>query len=182
MSLPRFTAEAAVYQTRQAYRTVAAACRDIGPYIAIATASDRIADLNAVRGYIDRIDFTTLKQKLTLPPPLGGHAWTIERADAAVGKYKKWLLLQRKYERVVLSPGREVDTVWHFHILDSRAYIRDTARIFGRYLHHYPYFGITAGTAKAKEELSKTRRLFRAEYREDLVPGESREAPPPVAE
>jgi hypothetical protein len=137
--------------------------------VAPATAAARIEGLEAVREYINGIDLTTLKTKLTLPPSRGGRSWTPERADAAEVKYKKWLFLQRKHEDVLLAPGSEVDAVWHFHILDTRAYIRDTAQIFGHYLHHYPYVGITDGLARVAAVSEHTRRLFRAEYGEELM-------------
>ena len=167
MSLPHLSAEASAYQTRNAYWTLGVR-RDSNAALTPATAGDRTDGLEAVRDYINRIDLTTLKHQLTLPPARGGHSWTAERANAAEAKYKKWLFLRRKYEDVLQSPGSEVDTVWHFHILDSRAYIRDTARIFGHYLPHYPYFGITEGMTKAIAVFETTRRLFRAEYGEDL--------------
>ena len=167
MSLPRLSAETSAYQTRNAYWTLGVR-RDGNAVVTPATAADRTDGLEAVRDYINRIDLTTLKHQLTLPPARGGHSWTAERANAAEAKYKKWLFLQRKYKDVLQSPGKEVDTVWHFHILDSRAYIRDTARIFGHYLQHYPYFGITEGMTKAIAVFETTRRLFRAEYGEEL--------------
>jgi hypothetical protein len=179
MNLPRLTAEASVYRTGEAYRTAPAAERGTGACIAPATAADCVIGLEAVRDYINNMDFTTLKQKLTLPPSWGGQSWTPERAAVAEAKYKKWLFLQRKYENVTLSPGppgREVDIVWHYHILDTEVYIRNTAQIFGRYLHHPPDFG-SMGHAIPQY----TRQLFRAEYGEDLVPGESGEASSPVA-
>jgi len=167
MNLPRLSAEASAYQTRNAYRTFGAR-RDGNSSVTPATAAARIDGLEAVRDYINRIDLTTVKTNLTLPPSRGGHSWTAERADTAAAKYKKWLFLQRKYEDVLMSPGHEVDTVWHFHILDTRAYIRDTARIFGRYLHHHPYVGIMEGLASVAAVFEQTRRLFRAEYGEEL--------------
>ena len=167
MSLPRLSAETSAYQTRNAYWTLGVR-RDGNAVVTPATAADRTDGLEAVRDYINRIDLTTLKHQLTLPPARGGHSWTAERANAAEAKYEKWLFLQRKYKDVLQSPGKEVDTVWHFHILDSRAYIRDTARIFGHDLPHYPYFGITEGMTKAIAVFETTRRLFRAEYGEDL--------------
>ena len=94
MTLPRLTAEASAYQTRNAYRTLGARS-DGNPSITPATATDRIDGLGAVRDYINRIDFTTLKTHLSLPPARGGHSWTGERADAAEVKYKKWLFIQR---------------------------------------------------------------------------------------
>jgi hypothetical protein len=180
MNLLRLTAEASVYQTHTAYRTVPATTCDSDASVAPASGANRIAGLEEARDYINRMDFATLKQKLILPPSWGGHSWTPERADAAEAKYKKWLFLQRKHEDVLLAPGDEVDAVWHFHILDTEAYIRDTARIFGRYLHHYPYIGITEGVAKVVAVLEHTRRLFRAEYGEDLATRHTGDAASPT--
>jgi hypothetical protein len=171
MNLPRLTAEAAVYRTCKAYRTDPAAECGTGACVAPATAADRVVGLDAVRDYINNMDFTTLKQKLTLPPSWGGQSWTPEWAKAAEAKYKKWLFLQRKYQDVTLSPGppgREVDIFWHYHVLDTEAYIRDTAQIFGRYLHHPPDFG-PMGSAVSQY----MRKLFRAEYGEDFISNES---------
>jgi hypothetical protein len=167
MNLPRLTAEAAVYRTGRPYWPVGAR-RDKNTSVAPAMSAVRIDGLEPVRDYINGIDLTTLKTKLTLPPSHGGHSWTAERAAAAEAKYKKWLFLQHKHEDVLLAPGSKVDAVWHFHILDTEAYIRDTAQIFGHYLHHYPYVGITQGLARVAAVLEHTRRLFRAEYGEDL--------------
>jgi hypothetical protein len=178
MSLPRLTAEATVYRTGELYRTEPVPERYTGVSVALATAAGRIVGLEAARDYIDRMDLTLLKQKLTLPPSWGGQSWTPERADAATAKYKKWLFLQRKYEDVPLSPGPpgyDLDIVWHYHVLDTEAYIRDTAQIFGRYLHHPPDFG-----SMGNDIPQYTRRLFRAEYGEELVPDESVAPPLPV--
>jgi hypothetical protein len=179
MSLPSLTAEAAVYRTGYAYKTDPAAGRGTAASVAPATVADRIAGLEAVWDYIDRMDFTLLKQKLALPPSWGGRSWTPAHADAAVAKYKKWLFLQRRHEDVVLSPGppdREINIVWLYHILDTEAYIRDTAQIFGWYLHHPPDFG-----SMENDVPQYTRQLFRAEFGEELVPGDSGEASPPTA-
>jgi hypothetical protein len=168
MNLPCLSAEAAVYRTRRAYWAVGAT-RNNNTSLAPATSAARIDGLEAVREYINSIDLTALKAKLTLPPSRGGHSWTPERADAAEAQYKKWLFLQRKHEDVLLAPGSEIDAIWHFHILETRAYIRDTAQIFGHYLHHYPYVGITDGLAKVGAVFDQTRQLFRAEYAEELM-------------
>ena len=179
MTLPRLTAEVAVYRTCEAYRTDPCAEWDSGASVAPAAAAERIAGLEAASDYISRMDLTLLKQKLTLPPSWGGQSWPPERAAAAETKYKKWLFLQRKYEDVALSPGppgRDLDIFWHYHVPDTEAYIRDTAQIFGRYLHHPPDFGPTGNDIP-----QHTRRLFRAEYGEDLIPGENAAPSLPVA-
>ena len=35
-----------------------------------------------------------------------------------------------------------MDEFWHMHILDTKAYREDWEKIFGRFIDHFPYFGI----------------------------------------
>lgn len=42
-----------------------------------------------------------------------------------------------------------IDILWHYHILDTERYERDCNAIYGKMLHHYPYFGME-GKADAK--------------------------------
>lgn len=58
------------------------------------------------------------------------------------GEYRKFLALQLMHPEAVIVPCEIVDEMWHRHILDTAAYRRDCARIFGRFLDHYPYFGM----------------------------------------
>ena len=81
MNPPRLTAEAAVYRTSVRYRTDLSGACDTRVAVAPAAAAQRIAGLEAVSDYINRMDLAWLKQKLTLPPSWGGRSWTPERAD-----------------------------------------------------------------------------------------------------
>jgi hypothetical protein len=130
-----------------------------------------ITDLEDARAYISHMDFTLLREKLCLKPEQGGQGWTADAALHAEVKYKKWLFLKRKYDNAVIPPPVDVDTVWHSHILDSQAYMRDTAAIFGQYLHHYPYFGLRgkADHDKLVEAFEYTKRLYKEEYGEDIT-------------
>jgi hypothetical protein len=40
------------------------------------------------------------------------------------------------------APLADVDTFWHYHILDTMKYATDCERVFGYFLHHYPYVGM----------------------------------------
>ena len=82
------------------------------------------------------------KQKLMSPLDLLGMGWSTERVEYGEALYKKRLFLVRKYEGESMPPTYDIDVVWHFHILDTVAYRRDTEMIFGYYLHHVPYFGM----------------------------------------
>lgn len=136
------------------------------------TASVRqLTSFEDVRDYITHIDFTMLKEKLSLGPEEGGQGWSSEAAEKAEAKYKKWLILKWKHENELIPPPQDIDVFWHGHILESQAYFRDTAVVFGKYLHHYPYFGIRG---KADEEqlhraFENTKRLYREEYGEDVT-------------
>jgi len=75
-------------------------------------------------------------------------------------------MLLAKYPQMQISPTRDIDAFWHAHILDTRKYIDDCERVFGFYLHHFPYFGMrgaddAAALAKAGE---RTRELHEAEF------------------
>jgi hypothetical protein len=59
-----------------------------------------------------------------------------------------------------------VDKFWHGHILDTLKYAEDCDVIFGRFLHHFPYFGMrgaedAANLARAGEV---TQRLYLQEF------------------
>jgi hypothetical protein len=40
------------------------------------------------------------------------------------------------------APSMDVDTFWHYHILDTMKYARDCEEVFGYFLHHFPYVGL----------------------------------------
>lgn len=58
------------------------------------------------------------------------------------GEYRKFLALQLLYPDAVIVPCKIVDEMWHRHILDTAAYRSDCDAIFGRFLDHFPYFGM----------------------------------------
>ena len=130
-----------------------------------------ITDLEAARDYISHIDFTLLKEKLILKQEEGGQGWSSDKADKVEVKYKKWLFLKRKYENVLIPPPEDIDAFWHGHILETQSYMRDTAAIFGQYVHHYPYFGMRgkADHEKLLNAFENTKRLYREEYGEDVT-------------
>ncbi len=137
----------------------------------LTAAVKQLTSYEDVRDYISHIDFSLLKEKLSLSPDQGGQGWAAAEADKAEAKYKKWLILKWKYENELMPPPLDIDAFWHGHILESHAYFRDTLAIFGKYLHHYPYFGIRGKADKEKLETAfeNTKRLYREEYGEDVT-------------
>jgi hypothetical protein len=145
-------------------------CKPDGGVPLLASAR-QITDLEGAREYINYIDCSMIKQKLTQGPEEGGPGWSAETADKVEEKYKMWLFLKLKYQNEVIPPSREIDAFWHAHILDSHSYFRDTQAIFGKYLHHYPYFGMR-GKADHERLLSafeNTKKIYRDEYGVDIL-------------
>jgi hypothetical protein len=131
---------------------------------------ERLERLEDVRGYIDGMDLSGIRDKMTSSGE-GGLGWSPEMAEFVETNYRRWLFLRRKHEDVPMPPSVQIDEVWHMHILDTRAYRRDSGRIFGYYLDHNPYFGV--GGEEAQKQLDTaaedTWRHFREEYGEDLM-------------
>lgn len=64
--------------------------------------------------------------------------WPQNRLDRAEHDYL--LFLQRaKQTRGKVEPTKDVDKVWHAHILYTRQYATDCLNYFGYFLHHQPH-------------------------------------------
>lgn len=83
------------------------------------------------------LDFTMLKAKLREESK-----WTEETCDWTEDLYRKFLALNIYYPARKLCPNGPVDEFWHAHILDTHKYAADCEALFGKFLHHYPYFGM----------------------------------------
>ncbi len=81
---------------------------------------------------IDSIDLSNVK--LTMQEP-NGDALSIEEINSLEAKYKEFLYEAGTSSNVI--PSREVDMMWHHHILDTRAYAADCNRVFGKMIHHF---------------------------------------------
>ena len=68
--------------------------------------------------------------------------WDAKRAEAAVQNYKRYMAVTKALGGVQLVPSGDIDEIWHMHILDTRAYMKDCEQLFGEFLHHYPFFGM----------------------------------------
>jgi hypothetical protein len=117
-------------------------------------------DITQAEARIDELDLEPIKYKLVMDRE--GPLWSRERADVAASRYKKFLTLVVRFPREKIVPLGDIDIVWHRHILDTAKYINDCQVIFGRYLHHFPYFGLRG----ADDEIAlhraseNTKRLF----------------------
>jgi len=90
--------------------------------------------------WIEDLDLEMIKQKLTDSDE--GEGWSPEYADQVAAEYRKYLALTRAYPEMAIVPSGPVDTFWHSHILDTQKYGPDCDKVFGFFLHHFPYFGM----------------------------------------
>jgi hypothetical protein len=136
--------------------------------------ANRIAGLTEVWQYIDDVDFTKLKERLTQGPEVLGSSWSPARADYYELLYKRWFFLRRKHEGEILPPHIDVDQFWHSHLLDTYAYFEHCDHIFGYYFHHFPYFGTRGAADRANLDIAwhRTQQRYHDEFGEyiyDLV-------------
>jgi hypothetical protein len=117
---------------------------------------------------VAELDFERLEWKIENDP--FKPELSIQEIVAAVGQYRRFLSLKRKYPGVSLVPTDDIDMVWHAHILDTQNYATDCENLFGEFLHHNPFFG--AHGDETQEEMAihfeETSTLWQSEYGEPL--------------
>ncbi|MFK3738410.1 glycine-rich domain-containing protein [Massilia sp. TN1-12] len=89
------------------------------------------------------LDLEPIKAKLM--HVASGEGWSREKADAVEKEYRRFLCLMKLYPHEETAPLVDVDTFWHYHILDTMKYAQDCEQVFGYFLHHYPYVGMRGG-------------------------------------
>jgi len=94
----------------------------------------------AIRKAAMQLDLSTIKAKLM--HAASGEGWSREKADAVEREYRRFLCLMTAFPDEQLAPLVDVDTFWHYHILDTMKYASDCQQAFGYFLHHYPYLGL----------------------------------------
>jgi hypothetical protein len=99
-----------------------------------------------------------------------GHGWDMERAEAGIALYRRWLWLHLAFPEMNFSPSDEIDKVWHAHQLDNEKYARDCQEMFGRMLYHNPYAGMLGPDDEAAQaaRFAETKRLF-AHHFPDMI-------------
>jgi len=111
----------------------------------------------------EALDLNPIKMKLM--HAASGEGWSETRTNAVETEYRRFLFLMKKYPDAGASPTVDVDTFWHYHILDTMKYARDCDAAFGFFLHHYPYVGIAAGTENEHVQAGeRMRALYEAEF------------------
>jgi hypothetical protein len=87
-----------------------------------------------------QLDLEPIKMKLM--HAASGEGWSLDKANAVEKEYRRFLCLMKIYPDEDTAPLVDVDTFWHYHILDTMKYAADCEQAFGYFLHHYPYVGM----------------------------------------
>ncbi|MDP3793516.1 MAG: hypothetical protein Q8R07_02060 [Candidatus Uhrbacteria bacterium] len=125
-----------------------------------------------IEAALARLDLEPIIFKLTHSGE--GHGWTREKAERIAPIYKRFLFLTVTAGEPIV-PTLDIDDFWHAHILDTRKYMADCDKIFGFYLHHFPYFGLRGDidAANLRHAAERTRTLYLEHYGESYLPGEA---------
>lgn len=132
---------------------------------------ERISFLINVKGIepnIAEIDLEMVKMKLQDVDE--GLGWSSDQCESAEIEYKRYWNLCSKYGKGIV-PNKIMDQMWHYHILDTKAYHQDSNKIFGGYMHHYPYFGMRGeeDASDLKDSFEKTKDLYLELFDEEMA-------------
>jgi hypothetical protein len=107
----------------------------------------------------DRIKFKLLHKDSSI-------VWTKEKAEFAETEYRRYLTLIKLYPNKGIVPSKIMDEFWHQHILDTQAYREDCQTIFGRFIDHFPYFGIygTDDRQDLLDTFEETKALYKKRF------------------
>jgi hypothetical protein len=103
---------------------------------------------NDLFGAVLQLDLEPVKTKLM--HAASGERWSRAQADAVEKEYRRFLCLMKLHPDEAFAPTMDVDTFWHYHILDTLKYARDCTHAFGYFIHHDPHVGLEADDQDAR--------------------------------
>jgi len=113
---------------------------------------------------IAALDLNPIKTKLMHKE--SGEGWSLAHANAIETEYRRFLYLMKAFPHVETAPLVDVDTFWHYHILDTMKYARDCEQAFGYFVHHYPYLGLEGedGEEMRQDAGERMRELYESTF------------------
>lgn len=93
--------------------------------------------------------------------------WAPAKVQEVKNRYLRFLILSVTVEEVII-PSKDIDAIWHEHILDTEVYERDCMGCFGFILHHHPGYGTKdqAEAQKLREQYERTCAIYAEHYGE----------------
>jgi hypothetical protein len=128
---------------------------------------DSFTPHNRTADALDRvavIDLKRVMQKLRKD-----EGWSEAEAGMAESRYRRFLAMRLLNPDFHLVPARDIDKVWHQHILHTKFYFRDCETVFGHYLHHNPGSTDTVEEEHLHESFEKTRDFYVSLFDEPYV-------------
>ncbi|MGX4643428.1 glycine-rich domain-containing protein [Massilia sp. SYSU DXS3249] len=118
---------------------------------------------------VSALDLEPIKTKLMHKE--SGEGWSLEHATAVEAEYRRFLYLAKVFPNEDIAPLVDVDTFWHYHILDTMKYARDCEQVFGYFKHHYPYLGLVGenGIEMQQHSGDRTRELYESSFGESYA-------------
>ncbi len=118
---------------------------------------------------IDGLDLEPIVYKLTHPDP-GERALSLAEADQDIALYRCFLKLCVLHPGATIVPTRQLDRVWHTHMLDTAKYRADCDHVLGHFMDHFPYAGLRGEDDRRawRDDFAQTRRLFREHFGADI--------------
>ena len=115
---------------------------------------------------IAALDLSPIKVKLMHKE--SGEGWSLDKANAMETEYRRFLYLMKAFPNDETAPQVDVDTFWHYHILDTMKYASDCEQAFGYFLHHYPYIGLRSEDDVAVQQQAgeRMRELYESTFGE----------------
>lgn len=123
--------------------------------------SEKIDEAMAI---VNSIEFNQMNDKL-----VNFYGWSKEDVSLMNDYYKKWLSIHVCYSELATAPSVKLDEYWHMHILDTQKYMEDCQMVFGKYLHHYPYFGLEGDKDDLNSGFELTQKLFQHHFGHGLT-------------
>jgi hypothetical protein len=129
----------------------------------------RRRDVENVLERLNVVDLRLVRKKLQ--DPIEGKGWSPAKTGRVELLYRRFLALTFAYRELTIVPSRDIDDFWHQHILDTRAYADDTSRVFGEFLHHFPYLGMNGPDDKRRlnRAYDQTKQLYRRYWPQDAL-------------
>lgn len=125
---------------------------------------------------IENLNFKLQKSKMQ--DFAEGEGFTEDQVNMAEKEYKRFLTLLELNPGKSIVPNKLMDTFWHYHILDTQKYHKDCKKVFGGYLHHYPYFGLRneQDAIDLENAFQETIKLYESTFNEPMLKSEMSDA------
>ncbi|MBY0239714.1 MAG: hypothetical protein K2X55_10410 [Burkholderiaceae bacterium] len=113
--------------------------------------------------------------KVKLMHEASGEGWSLQKANAVEFEYRRFLYLMKTFPHEQTAPLMDVDTFWHYHILDTMKYAVDCDAVFGYFLHHFPYIGLRGEDDEEVHQRvgDRMKQLYEATFGESYLKAEA---------